>query len=517
MRKTLIIVIAMFISASALYATGQVGLNPWHGGFGIDMATTEYNFNSKKLEYISPSQFTEAAVNSNYSDTHMVALGGVWNMVSELQETGWHWGEAFTESAGHRIIEYEVLSNESDYEMIISAECPNGFFFESISNPGARRPFELYLVVKNSYSNQSDMYSQNSDSDFGRTSGTVQIIELKNNKLTSEPIKYSYITPSNYEDSKWSAMEHIHSFSEGGWMGIGAYDNRSEEDYKYQYMWFDVILCLPYDSAQGTNYVTSEGKMTYDNREYTLVEADDYTAIVTLRIEWNGQEKELTIPLRGYYSANITEQDSTASLSVRPRASAANLSIETMQGIEVPVADIDFMATGYPVRDANGNIIYYNGNEVVNKGDYGTMKFKNINSFYMFLSASRNPFESDPNGFRLIRRNRGYSESPYSEDYIGFTVRVSPTAVEGANQNISPVDFDGTKSVPSSGTLSSADKAGMIQIKKETNYETGGENKPVTFTRFQATASIIMDQATTVMNDGIYEEEIYVHIVTDEE
>ena len=67
------------------------------------------------------------------------------------------------------------------------------------------------------------------------------------------------------------------------------------------------------------------------------------------------------------------------------------------------------------------------------------------------------------------------------------------------------------------GTLSPANKAGMIQIKAETNYETGGENKPVTFTRFQATASIIMDQATTVMNDGIYEEEIYVHIVTDEE
>ena len=351
------------------------------------------------------------------------------------------------------------------------------------------------------------MYSQNSDSQYGRTNGTVRIFELKEGKLSSEPIDYTYITPSNYLNYDGSLADYTIDFRPAG--------------FKYQYMWFDVILCLPYDSAQGTNYVTSEGKMTYNNREYTLVEADDYTAIVTLRIEWNGQEKELTIPLRGYYSANITEQDSTASLSVRPRASAANLSIETMQGIEVPVADIDFMATGYPVRDENGNILYYDGDgnqlkpDRVGK-DYGTMKFDNIDSFYMFLSASRNPFESDPNGFRLIRRNRGYTESPYSEDYIGFTVRVSPTAVEGANQNISPVDFDGTKSVPSSGTLDD-DKAGMIQIKKETNYETGGENKPVTFTRFQATASIIMDQATTVMNDGIYEEEIYVHIVTDEE
>ena len=487
MRKTLIIVIAILISASALYA-GQVGLNPWHGGFGIDMATTEYNFNSKKLEYISPSQFTEAAVNSNYSDTHMVALGGVWNMESKREGIYW--------------------VNESDKKMMITAECDNGFYFESISNPGARRPFKLYLVVKESYSSQPDMYSQNSDSQYGRTNGTVRIFELKEGKLSSEPIDYTYITPSNYLTYDGSLADYTIDFRPAG--------------FKYQYMWFDVILCLPYDSAQGTNYVTSEGKMTYNNREYTLVEADDYTAIVTLRIEWNGQEKELTIPLRGYYSANITEQDSTASLSVRPRASAANLSIETMQGIEVPVADIDFMATGYPKRDENGNILYYDGDgnqletDRVGK-DYGTMKFENIDSFYMFLSASRNPFESDPNGFRLIRRNRGYSESPYSEDYIGFTVRVSPTAVEGANQNISPVDFDGTKSVPSSGTLSPADKAGMIQIKKETNYETGGENKPVTFTRFQATASIIMDQATTVMNDGIYEEEIYVHIVTDEE
>ena len=486
MRKTLIIVMAMLISASALYA-GQVGLNPWHGGFGIDMATTEYNFDSTKLEYISPSQFTEAAVNSNYSDTHMVALGGVWNMESKREGLNW--------------------VNESDKKMMITAECDNGFYFESISNPGARRPFKLYLVVKESYSSQPDMYSQNSDSQYGRTNGTVRIFELKEGKLSSEPIDYTYITPSNYLNYDGSLADYTIDFRPAG--------------FKYQYMWFDVILCLPYDSAQGTNYVTSEGKMTYNNREYTLVEADDYTAIVTLRIEWNGQEKELTIPLRGYYSANITEQDSTASLSVRPRASAANLSIETMQGIEVPVADIDFMATGYPVRDENGNILYYDGDgnqlkpDRVGK-DYGTMKFDNIDSFYMFLSASRNPFESDPNGFRLIRRNRGYTESPYSEDYIGFTVRVSPTAVEGANQNISPVDFDGTKSVPSSGTLDD-DKAGMIQIKKETNYETGGENKPVTFTRFQATASIIMDQATTVMNDGIYEEEIYVHIVTDEE
>lgn len=473
MRKTLIIVMAMLISASALYATANIGLNPWHGGFGVDMASTDYNFASSGLEYKDPGQDTFNDT-TTYSDNHMIALGGVWNMESEFS----FWGDFVSDDPHIKD------------KMIITAECENGFYFESISNPGARRPFKLYLLIKESYSAKKDQYSQSGDS--GRTR-FVDIKELGegNNKTD---YTYSFLTSGNYES--WpNTSDKI-----GHYVGIlGPFYYSS--DYKFQYMWFDVILCLPYDGTQGANYVTSEGKMTYNNREYTLVEADDYTAIVKLTLSWGGQDKEITIPLRGYYSANITEQDSTASLSVRPRASAANLSIETMQGIEVPVADIDFMATGYPVYNDDGVVSGYN----------------NINSFYMFLSASRNPFESDPNGFRLIRRNRGYSESPYSEDYIGFTVRVSPTAVEGANQNISPVDFDGTKSVPSSGTLSPANKAGMIQIKAETNYETGGENKPVTFTRFQATASIIMDQATTVMNDGIYEEEIYVHIVTDEE
>ena len=187
MRKTLIIVIAMLISASALYATGQVGLNPWHGGFGIDMATTEYNFDSTKLEYINPSQFKEAAVNSYYSDTHMIALGGVWNMESTVEDVSQGWWEE----------EYIITNESDDSPMKITAECPNGFYFESISNPGARRPFELYLLIKESYSEESDSYSQN-HAQKGKTNKSI-IKKLG----TGENIidhTYNYVKPSNYEE-----------------------------------------------------------------------------------------------------------------------------------------------------------------------------------------------------------------------------------------------------------------------------------------------------------------------------
>ena len=493
MRKIFIIFTLLLVSLSALYA-GQVGLNPWHGGFGVDMASTKYNYDASKLEWISPESYAGGNIDdeiSPYTDTHMIALGGVWNMESheEQRQTGDFWGIP--------IYEYYWVNESDDEPMRITAECDNGFYFESISNPGARRPFKLYLLVKESYSSRPDMYSQTRDSDYGRTNGTVRFFELKEGKLSSDPIYYTYITPSNYSSDKWSDSDHIHS------KYLPPY--RDPGDYKYQYIWFDVILCLPYDGVLGENYVTSGGKMKYDNREYTLVEADDYTAIVTLTIEWNGQEKKLTIPLRGYYSANIEEQDSTASLSVSPRSSAANLSIETMQGVEVPIADIDFMATGVADRNDDGSFKYDSN---------GKHTYSYIKNFYMFLSASRNPFNSDPNGFRLVKRGIDNPSSPYTEQYIGFTLRVSPTNIEGANQNIDPVDFDGTKKVDMNASL--ANESGLLHLEARKNTDTGVDNNTVAYTHFQGVISIIMDQATSMMEEGIYEEEIYVHIVTDE-
>lgn len=486
MRKAFFILFILLISATVIYAESSIGLNPWHGGFGVDMASTEYNYDTSKIGWISQESYANGDIPENtspYTDTHMIAFGGVWNMESELKyhDLG---------LVGY----YEWVSDDAHINdpMIITAECENGFYFESISNPGARRPFKLYIVIKESYSPNIDSYSQSGDNGRTRTVAVKKLGDGSNgtNGVYRTEHVYSYVLPSNCDDSQWNNNDHIHPVL------------RYPEDYKYQYMWFDVILCLPYDDG---TYVTSEGKMKYGGREYTLAEADDYTAIVKITLSWADKGPvEVTIPLRGYYSANIEEQDSTASLSVRPRASAANLSIQTMQGVEVPIADIDFMATGYPKREEGTEKIVYDKD--------GNVEYLNIDNFYMFLSSSRSPFDHDANGFRLVRRGISNPNSPYSEDYLGFTLRVTPTATTGGTNTY--VDFDGTKSVPSSGKLSDPDKAGMIHITPEENYDTGF--KLVKFSQFQGTVSIIMDQATTMMHSGVYEEEIYVHIVTDD-
>ena len=264
-------------------------------------------------------------------------------------------------------------------------------------------------------------------------------------------------------------------------------------------MWFDLVLCLPYDNnpnAPNGSYVSSSGNMIYNGRSYNLIEADDYSAVITITVEWNGQSAEVTIPLSGYYSANISSMDTTSSLSVRPMASASNLSINSMQGRQVDIANINFLsiAAGEEWKESEG---VWPWNEKVT--------YRNHPEYHMFLSSSRSPFDSDPNGFRLVHRRA--SSSPMMEEYIGFDLRV--TTNQTSNTTDSGVyDFDGTEAVTNNILPENA-----IYIPFKGFGGTGGT---VWFAQYDATVSIIMDQQSApTMKSGVYEEEVYVHIVTD--
>ena len=466
MKKIIVLILITFLSFS-LFA-GAPGVNPKRGGFGIDMASTFYNFEDN---YSSIRYSGSADGYNTYGDDHIVALGGVWKMDSE--------------------------QNESQHEMVVTVTCPNGFYFESISNPGARRPFELYAVINESYSNSSGNSGETDNN--GRTHNNYVRKRLAEGENVFD-YTYDFITPSNKWDTEWINSEyHVHPA------------RRLDEDYKYQYMWFDLVLCLPYDGTQGTSYVSSDGRMNYNGRSYNLIEADDYSAIITVRVEWNGQVAETTIPLGGYYSKNITSMDTTTSLSVRPMASASNLSIETMQGVQVDIADINFMAIGTIYETETYEHDYgYDWTSWDDETTFTINTYHNQPSYYLFLSASRNPFEEDSEGFRLVRTNRGYSESPYSEDYVGFDLRLTTNVIsDDSVSSGSYKDFDGTDYMLDSNTLSDAIK---IPFK---GY--GGTGDTVRYAQYEGTVSIIMDQKNTIMNDGLYQEEVYVHIVSNSE
>ncbi len=474
MKKILLIFISLIMIASSIFA-GAPGVNPQNGGFGINMASTEYNFSIEEISQGQDSNITWE--NGDYSGKHTVALGGVWNMKSEFtvtEEGGW-----FSEDKGN------WNNTECNVPMTITVNCPNGFFFESISNPGARRPFALLLILKESYSSSANQSGIN-------TNGTQRLYLLQEGENVIKDIIYSYTKPrtEKVEESKYEYCQ-------------------------YQYMWFDLVLCLPYDenpNAPNGSYVSSSGNMIYNGRSYNLIEADDYSAVITITVEWNGQSAEVTIPLSGYYSANISSMDTTSSLSVRPMASASNLSINSMQGRQVDIANINFLsiAGNKYIIDEEGVRDHWVIDLSHSGGGYWVYRYpekRRQPKYHMFLSASRNPFDSDPNGFRLV--HRGASSSPMMEEYIGFDLRVTTNQTSNDSDKV-VYDFDGTEAVTNNILPENA-----IYIPFKGFGGTGGT---VWFAQYDATVSIIMDQQSApTMKSGVYEEEVYVHIVTDGE
>ena len=450
MKKILLIFISFIMIASSIFA-GAPGVNPQKGGFGINMASTNYNFedNISNLSYSgSPDG------KSTYGDEHMVALGGVWNMHSPYQA-----GSGFDNS-------------ECETPMTVTVNCPNGFYFESISNPGARRPFELIMVLSTSY-------SRNEGESGGNGKKVANRYVLGEGENVIKDIYYTNDKPN----------KHTGYYCE------------------YQYMWFDLVLCLPYDNnpnAPNGSYVSSSGNMIYNGRSYNLIEADDYSAVITITVEWNGQSAEVTIPLSGYYSANISSMDTTSSLSVRPMASVSNLSINSMQGRQVDIANINFLSVA---AGDEREVTTIEEGGFLEQDTITTITYRKHPKYHMFLSASRSPFDSDSNGFRLV--HRGASSSPMMEEYIGFDLRV--TTNQTSNTTDSGVyDFDGTEAVTNNILPENA-----IYIPFKGFGGTGGT---VWFAQYEGTVSIIMDQQSApTMKSGVYEEEVYVHIVTDGE
>ena len=390
---------------------------------------------------------------------------------------------------------YNISGSElNSYSMTITIDSPNGFYFESISNPGARRPFKLYAVIKGSC-----------------------------DRNMNQPGTNSY--------------EHSVALLEEGSNNRGSVQYSGERRGNYYYLWFDLVLCLPYDdwdSGNGDSYVSSNGRMMYNGRYYDLVEADDYSAVITVTVEWGDKSKSISIPLSGYYSKNLNEEtvDNTASLAVRPRPSASNLSINSMAGVEVEVADISFMAD-IKYRSPE----YYEGSR---QDDGWVWEYSVPKNFYIFLSASRNPNDSDPNGFRLIHTQAASKTDPDINEFIGFDLLLRTNDSSGS---IVDTEFDGTESI-SGGNL--PDNSVVVPTSDSTpveyfdgwssiwglgytwnfNFDTPNDfNKDFNYTGdivnyafYDGTISIRMDQpSVNPMRAGRYEEEVYVHIVTDGE
>lgn len=425
--STLLILLLVIMQIQAAPFPAVPSVNPKDGGFGINLASYDYQGDKRTDDstFEWQSKATGDTSKGKYSDFQMVGTGGVWNMKSD----------------------------NSDNPMTITITCPNGFFFQSMSNEGARRPFSLILVIKESNSDNLN--------ESGTNQNPIQeVVEVD----SGESVAFQYNTTNH--NSGWDA------------------------DRSYRFMWFDLVLCLPFDTTgdgvTANSYVTPNGRMYVDKRPYDLVEADDYFALITLKVEWNNQIAEITIPLSGYYSRNPQNMDTVTSLSAKPRSSAGNLDIQSMAGQSIPIADISFMSTADDI------------------------------DYYMFLSSSSNPQLSDKNGFRLTHSSVGAGKDPTIEEYLGFDLTLETTRStrrSGSMGSLGSAEgevftFDGTDA--SQGLTVLPDTC--VTIPYESNTNTGSAE---TYAQYEGTVSIIMDQPRTILKEGSYTEEVYVHILTD--
>ena len=441
MRRISLILALLIICISSIMAA-TVGVNPGVGGFNIDMASwdyqggTEWNIVRVGDDDTYPA-VTGDSTESKYSYEQMVGTGGVYEMGVETS-----WGFYVWDTA------------ESNNPLTITASCPNGFYFVSSTNEAARRPFRLKVIV-----NASHSYDTNNPG-TGQFDSKVYTLEDGNNSFT---VGY------------WD-------FDTDGKPGSSVIHNT----YHYQFLWFDVVLELPIDSISNT------GTLIADNRQYNLVEADDYSALVTLSVDWNGQHREVVIPLSGFYSIN-EGKESMASLVVRPRAAASNLDIKNMAGDPQTVADIDFMSEVYSADYE----IYRNGvgNPTAPSGSYR-----------IFLSASNDP--NDPNStFLLEHSSRSPLDAPSPYNTIEYTATLSgyDGPLSDSNRRYLTETFYGNEAI--SGT-----NVPGVLVESDSHSDTGAD---IQYAQFTGSIDVtISEPDTPIMQQGRYVDEIYIHVVS---
>ena len=446
MRKKLIAVFIIFTLVLLHVSALEFIMTPWQGGFGLPMDSKNYDFPSGTSEITYDVNFSSNSTGERtiYTDKEIVGIVGVHNIDT------------------HNGI-FDSAESEYDPEgMTITARCEGGFYFTSRSNPDAKRPFEIKLVLK-------------------RSSRAAFLPGIFNRDDYDDE---GYFTLGENND------ESIDSYS---FPGV----NASWGIYRYRNIWCDLVICLP------AGEVSSTGVLTIDNRQYNLIEADDYSAVVTIDIEFDGKTESLTIPLSGYYSRNpnSSENMETASLDVRTLPAAMNLNIGGTRERK-RVANLDFMVnrTKYSVDEVYdwlGRLDYELNTSRINDFDYK-----------IFLSASNDSKHSEDRGFELVHSSVNYTDPHTPYNSIGYTARL-------VNDDTGEyMDFNGTDKIVN----------GVVPGLSADKGDKTNQGHTIYYSEFHGGVEVLIDEITAngdqeginKMLSGQYTSTIYVHVVGQE-
>lgn len=271
------------------------------------------------------------------------------------------------------------------------------------------------------------------------------------------------------------------------------------ENNGYRWVWCDIVLQLPGDAVEGGVQVGS----TF----YPLIQGS-YTATfdITLTNINTGEKSTMTVVVPGYYSlSNTAPAGGSAALSVTPTANAGNLNLQNMLTNDVTalVGTVDFMAS----LEDSGSSDLDDGNE----------------DFYIFLSASSDPFESDSNGFKLVHESFIPGESAYTgKNSIDYVVEMIG---DGDHSGLAAT-FNGTDNFD---VVLGPTKSLETICHKVANYQTSElkyefpqyvvDLKYRHFHTFSGDLIVRLEDRTTseIPNKGRYSSNIYIHVISGKE
>lgn len=479
MKRTIISILVIIFSAFSVFAA-TIQVAPYSGAYGVPMASPYYTGGDYHKKY----GLTDDYINDNgqfedsihYSEDEIIAIGAV---------------EGMTEA--------EFNSLFKGKEFTVSVSCPNGLYFVSQSNPAFKRPFELYLVWKSQTHFEYNETILNVFSDWRWYSGSSAQDGEYASEVLSERGYYERGREFNgfidyYDSKEENGSYKIDSngeflYHDGGRWGINErrkYRNISAN------IWCDVILKLPGTVQAGTDTLIvpdANGR----NIEYPLIEADDYTATVTLTFRYGDLEKSITIPFSGYYERSQYEkQEDACSLLVEPTANAAHMSISRDRGSWVTVGDLQFMMSTFRPE---GSIVPKRYDPVI------------------FASSSPDPSDQNADEFRMVHSSVTFNTPLTNTNSIPFDVRIQRTGDYGTASYI----FDGTGSIfdvekaASSGSYDYGIWPDKIPARIEHS------ELDMDYYGYEGEISVMMEGGNNVMKPGRYTGTVYIHVVSSDQ
>ena len=482
-RRTIILVILIYtFIAVSLFASGNAEEDrreqrqklyngtstyamaiPYNGAFGVNLANSAYiNWPNSSEEVTMEWVEDELAEGiGKYTDAEMIGM-------LEIAQAKLHGEE-------------EPLD-----PIMITCSCPQGFEFVSQSNPSYRRPFEIILVPRSQYkvsevTRDSGEWSRREPFEGGNKpySGKASLLTA-NNPETPD----SWVIKTADADKYNKAIADVGDFS---------------NDVYIVYQWYDVILNLPGEIDPATDVLTvtnSRGTVSYP-----LIEGDDYSALVSITIQWGDYSDSVTIPFSGYYDSRGSQESNASALAITPTGNASTVRLDVDQGIPIDVANINFMRwLGYEDSVTSGE---YNDNH--DPAQFGKENIKSI----IFLSSSSNP-EINGGEFRFIHNDLQAGEILDDRNSIKYVARTTD------NDNGHIVTFDGTMTASYLNSLSeNITDSDSVIIPTFYGRGTHGNyaQRRTYWQEYNGTVEIILENKENVtMYSGGYHSYIYVHV-----